>query len=159
MRRGTYSEGTGTPWRATTDLRNIHQQSKSMRVPKRNEDHSVVSQSRHGICTSHLLSTTWGGTRDKETNVLPSEATGSPETTGLVNEGLPLAREVTVTGGDTEEEGIVLCELVDGDVWVVGLCRCVHLEEDFRGEGLWDPVKRESMLVGLFGIMGIICED
>lgn len=109
-----------------------------MGVSKRNIDHSMVSQGGHGVCTSHLLSTTWGGRRDEETNILPRETTGSPETTGLVDEGLPLAGEVTVTGGDTEEEGVVLWKLVDGDDWVVVLWGGVHLGENFLGESLWD---------------------
>ena len=88
---------------------------------------------------------------DEETNVFPGKATGRPEATGLVDKGLPLAGEVTITGGDTEKKGIVLWEFVDGDDWVLGLWGGMHLAEDFVGEGLWDPVKRESMLVRLFG--------
>jgi len=111
-----------------------------MGVSQRNIDHSLVSQSRHCIGNSHLLSTTWGGGRDEDTNILSRKTTGGPETTSLVNEGLPLAGEVTETGGDTEEEGVVLWQLVDRDDWVVWLWWGVHLGEDFLWEGLCDPV-------------------
>lgn len=56
---------------------------------------------------------------------------------------LPLGGEVAVTGGDTEQEGIVLEEGggvgQDGDVRRLG--RGVHLGQDLLGEGLRDLVQ------------------
>lgn len=52
---------------------------------------------------------------------------------------LPLSGEVTVTGGDTEDEGIEACELLGRDDGVVGFCRSVHLDENLLREGLGDP--------------------
>lgn len=53
---------------------------------------------------------------------------------------LPLGREVSVTGRDTEEEAVVLEELlgvVEGrDVGILG--GSVHLGQDFLGESLGD---------------------
>lgn len=114
-----------------------------MSVSERHKVDSVMDQSRHGIAGSHLLASTLGSGGDKDTSVLARESTLSPESTGLVNEGLPLGWEVAVTGWDAEEEGVVVLE--DGDVfdhWVIWLRWGVHLGEDFLWEGLWDPEER-----------------
>ena len=60
---------------------------------------------------------------------------------GRVMEGthLPLGGEVTETGGDTEEEGVIGGEDLGGDDGVCWFCRGVHLGEDLGGEGLGDP--------------------
>jgi hypothetical protein len=55
---------------------------------------------------------------------------------------LPLSREVTESGGDTEEDTVVLLELLGvlegGDAGVLG--RSVHLGQDLLGESLGDLV-------------------
>ena len=61
---------------------------------------------------------------------------------------LPLSGEVTVTGGDTEDETVELWEFVGGDDRVVGLGGGVHLLEHRLGERLRDP----SGLVSTAGI-------
>lgn len=100
-------------------------------VAERNVDHAVVSKSRHGGDAGGFLSSTWRSSGDEETSVLAPERAVLPLTillemflnahvngrvsylaTSLVPESLELRREVTVTGGDTEEETIVLLENV-----------------------------------------------
>lgn len=56
----------------------------------------------------------------------------------LVKTHLPLSGEVTVTGGDTEDEAIVVSELCGLEDGVVGLGGCVHLGEDVLGQSLGD---------------------
>ena len=66
-----------------------------------------------------------------------------PLATSLVPEGLPLSREVTVTGRDTEEEGIVLLEggwVLEGRDAAV-LWRGMHLGQDLLWESLRDLVE------------------
>jgi hypothetical protein len=59
----------------------------------------------------------------------------------LVPEGLELSGPVAVSGGDTEEDTIVLLEgLGVGEDHVVGLGRGVHLGEDLVVKGLLDLV-------------------
>ena len=53
---------------------------------------------------------------------------------------LPLSGEVTVTGGDTEDETVELWEFVGGDDRVVGLGGGVQGSEDLRRERLGDSI-------------------
>ena len=99
----------------------------------------MVSEGAHGGKTSGLLATALGTSRDEETSVLAPVATGGPDTAGLVPESLPLGREVTVTGGDTEQDGIVGKEVGRLGNGVAGLGRSVHLGQDLFAEGLGDP--------------------
>ena len=108
-------------------------------VAKGNVDETVVSESAHGGESSRLLATTLGAGGNEETGVLPPEAARGPDATSLVPEGLPLGREVTVTGGDTEQNGIVGKEVSGLSNGVAGLGRSVHLAQDFLAEGLCDP--------------------
>ena len=136
----TTSEGTGTPGAATTNLREVSQGAESLGVTEGDVDDAVVGEGRDGVLSSGLLTTTLGGGRDEDTGHLAPETTGSPLLAGLVPESLPLGGEVSVTGGDTKEEGIVA--LKDGRVVesrdIGGLGRSVHLGEDVLGEGLGD---------------------
>lgn len=52
---------------------------------------------------------------------------------------LPLRGHGAVTGGDAEEEGVVLDDGLEGDDGVVGLGGGVHLGQDLLGECLRDP--------------------
>ena len=67
------------------------------------------------LANKDLISHTGGGSRDEDTRRFASELATSPKLTGCVPEGLELAREVTETGGDTEEEGVEVGKLlIDG---------------------------------------------
>lgn len=55
-----------------------------------------------------LLATTGGTGGDEDTGVLARKGTGGPKAASCVPEGLELGGEVTVTGGDTEEETTTL---------------------------------------------------
>jgi hypothetical protein len=57
---------------------------------------------------------------------------------------LPLGREVSVTSGNTKDEGIVLCELVGGDGRDIGLRGSVHLRENLARERLGNPEDDEG---------------
>jgi hypothetical protein len=59
----------------------------------------------------------------------------------LVEKGLPLGREVSVTSGDAKEKAVVLLEggRVGDGLDVGGLGGGVHLGEDLLGEGLFNP--------------------
>lgn len=134
------SEGTGTPGATTANLREVSQLAESLGITEGNVDDAVVGEGGDGVLSSGLLTTTLRSGRDEDTSHLAPEATGSPLLAGHVPEGLPLGGEVSVTGGDTQKEGIVALE--DGGVIegrdVGGLGRSVHLGEDVLGEGLGD---------------------
>lgn len=80
-----------------------------------------------------------GGGRDEDAGVFAPVATGLPLLACLVPESFPLGREVTITGGDAEEEGVIGLEGVGSDERNGGgLAGCVHFGEDFAGEGFLD---------------------
>lgn len=56
---------------------------------------------------------------------------------------LPLSGERTVTGGDTEDKGIEVDEIVGGEGGVVRLGWGMEFGQDFIGKSLFDPVKRQ----------------
>lgn len=72
---------------------------------------------------------------------LAEEAARLPQATACIDKGLPLCWEVTVSGGNAEEEGIVLLQIVrlvhGRDAAVLG--RSIHLAQNALGEGFWDP--------------------
>ena len=123
------------------DLGQVRELSEGGLVAQRDVEEAVVGESAHGSNGSRLLATTESTSGDEQTGVLAPEATSGPNTAGAVPEGLPLSGEVTVTGRDTEEDGIVLEEVVGGSNGVGGLGGSVHLGEDFLGKGLGDPIE------------------
>ena len=135
----TYSEGTGTPGATTVNLVQVAELSEDGLVAQRNVDEAVVSESAHRGKGSGLLTTTLGTGRNEKTGVLAPEATSGPNATGLVPEGLPLSGEVTVTGGDTEQNSVEGEEVGRLNNGVAGLGRSVHLAQNFLAEGLGDP--------------------
>lgn len=130
------------------DLVEAGELAEAVLVTERDVDHSVVSDGGHGGNAGRLLSTTLGGGRDEETSELAGVGTSGPLLTGAVPEGLPLGREVTVSGWDTEEESVVLLEDLGVDDWDrLGLWWSVHLSEDLGGEGLADSGRRCQLFV------------
>lgn len=115
-----------------------------MLVSEGNVDDSVVGEGGHGVQGSNLLSTALGAGRDKETGVLSGESTLTPEATSGVDEGLPLAGEVSVTSGDTEEEGIVVLQFRGGNNGVVRLGDSVHLSKNLLRKSLRNPEERKD---------------
>jgi len=103
-----------------------------------------VGKGRHGGDSGRLLSSTQRASRDENTCILAGEASRRPETTSGVNERLPLSREVAITSGDAEEEGVERGENVRGDDWIVGFGWSVHFGEDLAGEGLGNLVDGDS---------------
>lgn len=110
-----------------------------MLVSEGNIDDTVMDKGRHRVESSNFLPTTLPTGRNEKTSVFARKTTGSPETAGSVDERLPLGREVSVTGGDTEEESIVRLQNVGGDDWVGGLRSSVHLLENLFRESLGNP--------------------
>lgn len=77
----------------------------------------------------------------------------------LVPEGLELSGPVTVSGGDTEEETVVLLEgLGVGEDRVVGLGRGVHLAEDILAKSLLDLVDVD-LTAGLLDTSGLLLDQ
>lgn len=135
-------KSSSTPGGSTANLSQGGHLGESLGVTEGNVDDAVVGKGGEGVHGSALLTSTNTGGRDEDTGVLAVEASGGPDLTGAVPEGLPLCGEVAVTGGDTEEECVVLLEDVGvGEgLDVGGLGRSVHLAEDLLGESLLEPV-------------------
>jgi len=88
-------------------------------VPKRDINHSVVDEGRKGVGDGDFLPTTLGAGGDKHTAHLASKSRLAPERACRVPESLPLHREVTIAGGNAEEEGIIIDEVVRKKDWIV----------------------------------------
>ncbi len=142
----TSREGTSAPGAAATDLRKIRKDGECSLVAEGHVDEAVMSQRRHGRNGCAFLTTTLGARRDEQAGVLSPVSSGLPLVSGLVPERLPLCWEVAVSGWDTEEEGVILLELLrvaeSGDVLVLG--RSVHLGQDLFWKGLRDLVEVAS---------------
>lgn len=121
------------------DLLEVGKEGKGGLVTQRNVNEAVVSESAHGGNDSGLLATTGGTGGNEDTGILAPVAAGGPDGAGLVPEGLPLSREITVTGRDTEQDGIVLQEVGRLSNGVAGLGRGVHLGQDLLRESLSNP--------------------
>lgn len=134
------SEGTGTPWGAAADLFKIGEKGESVLVAQRNEDHSMVGKGGHGVQGSDFLPTALSTSGDENADVFAMEGAACPETAGGVDECLPLAREVTITSGDTEEESVEFRQIGSGDGGVCRLWRGVQGRENRVGESLGDLV-------------------
>lgn len=121
------SKGTGTVRRRTVDLLQVGDLGESLGVTQRHKDDTVVNQHRQGVHNSGLLATAGGTGGHKDTGSLTVEGTRSPKTSGGVPESLPLSRVTAKSGGDTEQERVVLGQGVQSGNWVVGSGRSVHL--------------------------------
>lgn len=97
-----------------------------------------MGQCTHARDDGALLSSSEGAGADEHAGVLAPEGARHPLAASLVPEGLPLGWEVTVSGGDTEYDGVVWLEVLGLGDGVVGFGRGVHFGEDFFGEGLCD---------------------
>jgi hypothetical protein len=110
-------------------------------VSQWNIDESVVGKGAHACNSSALLATTEGAGADEHAGVLAPERALGPLLAGLVPESRELGWEVSVTGGDAEQDTIKGLEL--GGVVedrVAGLGWSVHLCENIVCEGLGDSV-------------------
>ena len=108
----------------------------------------MMGQGAHESKSGALLSSSQTGGRDEAAGILADQGSRSPELPSGVPEVLPLGGKITVSGWDTEDEGIVFLELVgsdEGNGFV--LRRCIHLAENFLGESLLDS-KGRTCLVG-----------
>ena len=95
---------------------------------------SVVCHGRHSGNDRALLSTTRGTGRDEDTGVFAIISTGAPLAASGIPESLPLSWEVTITGGNANEERIVALEGLGIDDWDIGLGRSVHLKRRMISE-------------------------
>ena len=59
---------------------------------------------------------------------------------------LPLSREVTVTSGDTQDEGVEIGKVAGGKDGIIGLGGRIHLGQDFLREGLLNPGLDQSVI-------------
>ena len=122
------------------DLVQVGELTEGGLVSQRDIEEAVMSESAHGSDTGRLLTTALGTSGDEKTGIFAPVATGAPDSASLVPESLPLGREVTITSGDTEEDGIVLKELVGFGNGVGGLGRSVHLGQNLIGESLGNSI-------------------
>ena len=90
-----------------------------------------------------LLASALACGRDEQTTELASELALCPELAGRVPEGLPLAGEVTETGGNTHQEGVKVGQVVGSENGVLALGRGVQELEDVLGKSLGDPEERQ----------------
>ena len=99
----------------------------------------MVHQRTDGVGDRALLPSSWGGSGYENTGVFAMVKTRGPLLAGRIPEGFELSREVTVTGGDAEEEGVVLLKYLGGYEWdCVGLAGSMHFLENFGREGFFD---------------------
>ena len=78
-----------------------------------------------------LLASALACGRDEQATEFASELALCPELAGCVPESLPLAGEVTETGGDTDQESVKVGEGRGFEDGVVALGRSVKEREDF----------------------------
>lgn len=85
----------------------------------------------------------------ENTRIFPPVPSRLPLMPGAVPEGLPLCWEITVTSGDTEQEGVVLLEnsrvLQD---FIIRFWWSVHLAENFFRKCLRDSLTPVSIFLG-----------
>lgn len=86
-----------------------------------------MRQSRHCAYASRLLTTTGGARGDEKSSIFAPVCASAPLLSGGIPEGLPLGREVAITSGNTEKEGIVFLEGSGIRNWVAGFGRGMHL--------------------------------
>jgi len=134
------SERARAPRRAAMDLLKVGLEVERVLVAERDEEDTVVCKGGLDSDRSRLLAATGGGVGDEDTRVLASERARGPELASRVPESLPLCREVSVTGRDTEEVRVVLREGLRGSDGEIGLGGRMHLGEDLLREGLSDLV-------------------
>jgi hypothetical protein len=91
----------------------------------------MSSKRRHSRQRGSFLSTTLRSSANEQSNILTPEATSRPLLAGRIPEGLPLSREISKTGRDTEEERVVILEGGGVDSRIGGFGTCVKLGEDF----------------------------
>lgn len=95
MRGGeTYSEGTGTPWGTTADLRSVGENAESVLIAQRNEDHSVVGKGRNGVQGSDFLPTALSTSGDENADVFACDiirkrTVKNPTQVGKVRTNIP----------------------------------------------------------------------
>ena len=149
--RRTHSKSSGPPRSPTPHRGQIGQGRKRRGVTQRHIDHAVVGEGAHRRQRRALLSAALGSGADEDANVLAVVAARLPLLPRLVPKGFPLGREITVPRRNTEEEGVILFELVGGDEGDgAGLAGSVHLGEDLLGEGLFDSTSGEQVRNGSF---------
>lgn len=110
-----------------------------MLVAERNEGNAMVSQSAHGVHSGRFLTTAGAAGGEEDTSLLAPVTALSPDAARPVPEGLPLGREVTVTGRDAKQDSVIFKECLGRSNGVVALGRGVHLLQNLVGECLRDP--------------------
>ena len=128
------------------NLLQVGQLSEGDLITEGDVDETMVNKGAHGGDSGRLLTTAGTTRRDEETGILAPVATSGPDGACPIPEGLPLCREVAVTSGDTEQDGVVLEKIIRLCSRVVRLGRGVHLCQNIVGEGLGNS-KKVSIIV------------
>ena len=126
----------------TADLREVRELTERLGVPEGHEDEAVVGERRERRDDRRLLAAAGGRGGHEHGRVLAVQLAARPKLAGRVPEVLPLRGEVAVTRGDTEDERVVVGQIVRGDDGVVGLGGGVHLLKDVLRESLGNPAYR-----------------
>jgi len=145
----TTGKGSSTVGGGSNDLIERAEFLEGLGVTEGHEDDSVMGEEGEGSEGSGLNATMLGGSAGEDTSELGVEGTTLPELACGVQEGLPLGGPHTITGGDAEEEAVILGELGGSDVGVVSLGGSVHLAQDLLGQGLRDLVNIHSHSINL----------
>ena len=122
------------------DLREVRELAERPGVAEGDKVDAVVHERRDRVDHRRLLPTAGRRGGHEHGRVLAEERALRPELAGRVPERLPLGGEVAVAGGDAEDEGVKVGEVVGGEDGVVGLGGRVELLEDLLREGLRDPM-------------------
>lgn len=130
-----YGKSSGAPWATPTDLGQVGEQGEGGLVSKWDVDDTVMSKCAQSIDNSGFLSSSWSRGRDKDAGILTPVASRLPLLAGRIPECLPLRREISVAGGNTEQEAVVSLESIGGserDIGVLG--GGAHLGKHFLRE-------------------------
>lgn len=125
------------------DLAQVGQLAERLGVAQRNIGDAVVSKRGHGGEGRRLLATAGRGSGDEQTGEFAVEATSLPLGARSIPKCLPLGGEVSVPGGDTDQEAVIPGESggIRESLDIRGLRRRVELAENFFRKGLRDPTQ------------------
>lgn len=135
------SKGSSTPGRSSMYLLKVGIESKCVFIAHGYIDDSVVGKGGHGIEGSDLLTSTGGSSGNKDSGVLTVKSTLGPETSSGIPKSLPLGREVSVSGGDSQKKGVVRCKDFRTNDGIFALGRRMHLGKNLLRKSFGDLEK------------------
>lgn len=141
----TYGKGPGAPRAPTANLGQIGQQGKGGFVSQRHIDDAVMGQCAQRGNDGGFLSPSRGSGGDEDAGKLAPIASRLPLLAGGIPKGLPLGGEVSVAGGDAQQESVIAFEDLRRDEWNFrGLAGGIHLGKNLLREGLFHSKAPEN---------------